>query len=49
MLRGSCSRHMRATIRILQPTVVISRVGLDETLRASLGVINPITEHPGYL
>ena len=50
MLRGSCSRHMRATIRILQPTLVISQgVGLDETLRASLGVTNPITEHPGYL
>ena len=46
MLRGSCSRHMRATIRILQPTLVISQgVGLDETLRASLGVTNPITEH----
>lgn len=37
---------MRTTIGILQPTLVISQgVGLDETLRASLGVTNPITEH----
>ena len=46
MMRGSCSRHMRATIGILQPTLVISQgVRLDETLRASLGVTHPINEH----
>lgn len=46
VMRGSCSRHMRETIRILEPTLVISQgVGLDETLRASLGVTRPIDEH----
>lgn len=44
MMRASCSRHMRATIAILQPTLVISQGAvLDETLRASLGVTEPHT------
>lgn len=42
IMRASCSRHMRATIGILQPTLVISQGAvLDETLRASLGVTEP--------
>jgi hypothetical protein len=33
IMRKSCSRHMRATIDILQPTLVISQgTGLDKTL-----------------
>jgi len=46
MMRASCARHMRATIDILKPTLVMSQgVGLDETLRASLGVREPINAH----
>lgn len=46
MMRASCARHMRATIDILQPTLVISQgTGLDETLRSSLGVREPINEN----
>jgi len=45
-MRASCARHMRETISILMPTLVISQgVGLDETLRASLGVRETITPH----
>ena len=43
MMRGSCFRHMRKTIGILQPNLVISQgVVLDETLRAGLGVVDPV-------
>ena len=46
LMRASCSRHMRATIDILKPTLVISQgSGLDETLRASLGVREPVNPH----
>jgi hypothetical protein len=40
IMRKSCSRHMRETIGILQPTLVISQGGgnLEKSLRASLGV-----------
>jgi hypothetical protein len=38
-MKASCSRHLRATIGVLQPTLVISQgAGLDKTLRATLGV-----------
>ncbi|MFN8031875.1 MAG: hypothetical protein U0Q47_01095 [Mycobacterium sp.] len=46
IMRGSCFRHMRQTIGILEPNLVISQgVVLDETLRAGLGVLNPINEN----
>jgi hypothetical protein len=46
LMRGSCFRHMRATIDILQPNLVISQgVGLDEALRAGLGVNEPINRN----
>lgn len=46
IMRGSCSRHMRATVGILQPSLVISQGAvLDETLRASLGVTRPVNAH----
>jgi hypothetical protein len=39
VMKQSCSRHLRATIGILQPTLVISQgAGLGNTLRATLGV-----------
>lgn len=44
IMRGSCARHMRATIDILQPTLVISQGDvLDETLRAIMGVTKPVS------
>jgi hypothetical protein len=44
-MRQSCSRHMRATIGILQPTIVISQgAGLKNTLQATLGVRKSITD-----
>lgn len=46
IMRKSCSRHMRATIGILQPTLVISQgAGLDKTLLATLGVTQTVTEN----
>lgn len=46
MMRASCARHMRATIDILKPTLVVSQgTALDETLRSSLGVREPINEN----
>jgi hypothetical protein len=45
MMRGSCARHLRATIGILQPTLVISEgAGLDEPLCAALGVTKPMSK-----
>lgn len=39
IMRKSCSRHLRATLEILQPTLVISQgAGLDNTLFSALGV-----------
>ena len=46
MMRASSARHMRATIDILKPNLVISQgTGFDETLRSSLGVREPINEN----
>jgi hypothetical protein len=43
IMRKSCSRHLRATIDILQPTLVISQgAGLDKTLWATLGVTQSV-------
>ena len=43
MMRKSCSRHLRATLEILQPTLVISQgAGLDNTLFSALGVTRSI-------
>jgi hypothetical protein len=45
IMRESCSRHMRATIDILQPTLVISQgAGLKKTLRATLGATRTVTD-----
>lgn len=45
MMRASCARHMRATVGILKPNLVISQGSrLDETLRSSLGVTEPVDE-----
>ena len=46
-MRRSCSRHMRETIGILQPTLVISqgKGELEKTLRAILGVTEWKTPH----
>lgn len=45
VMRANCARHLVETVKILQPTLVISQgKGLDKTLRASLGVtvtVNP--------
>jgi hypothetical protein len=45
VMRANCARHLVETVKILQPTLVISQgQGLDTTLRASLGVtatVNP--------
>jgi hypothetical protein len=44
-MRANCARHLVETVKILQPTLVISQgQGLDKTLRASLGItaaVNP--------
>lgn len=49
MMRASCTRHMRATIDILKPTLIVSQgVVLDETLRASLGVREPVNAHVAH-
>src|SRR5215208_5327402 len=43
-MRRSCSRHLRATLEILQPTLVISQgASLDKTLLATLGVTGIVT------
>jgi hypothetical protein len=45
VMRQSCSRHMRATIGILQPTLVISQgAGLKKTLWSTLGATRTITD-----
>ena len=45
IMRRSCARHMRATIGILQPTLVISQgAGLRPTLEATLGVRKAVTD-----
>ena len=42
-MRKSCSRHLRATLGILQPTLVISQgAGLDSTLFSVLGVTRSV-------
>lgn len=42
-MRKSCSRHLRETLAILQPTLVISQgAGLDDTLFSALGVTRSI-------
>lgn len=44
IMRKSCSRHLRATLEILQPTLVISQgAGLDKTLSDTLGVTQKVT------
>jgi hypothetical protein len=46
IMRKSCSQHIRATIDILQPTLVISQgTGLDTTLLATLGVTQTVTRN----
>lgn len=46
IMKKSCSRHLRATIDILQPTLVISQgAGLDKTLLAALGVTRKVTSN----
>jgi len=43
IMRKSCSLHLRATLEILQPTLVISQgAGLDNTLFSALGVTRSI-------
>jgi hypothetical protein len=43
IMRKSCSRHLRATLEILQPTLVISQgAGLDNTLFSALGVTRSV-------
>lgn len=43
IMRKSCSRHLRATLEILQPTLVISQgAGLDNTLFSTLGVTRSV-------
>jgi hypothetical protein len=43
IMRKSCSRHLQATIDILQPSLVISQgAGLDSTLFAALGVTRSV-------
>ena len=44
VMRKSCSRHLRATLEILEPTLVISQgAGLDKTLTGTLGVTHNVT------
>ncbi|MEZ0355441.1 hypothetical protein [Mycobacterium sp. SA01] len=43
VMRKSCSRHLRASLEILQPTLVISQgAGLDNTLFSTLGVTKSV-------
>lgn len=43
IMRKSCSRHLRASLEVLQPTLVISQgAGLDNTLSSTLGVIRSV-------
>lgn len=44
VMRANCSRHMLATVEILQPTLVISQgAGLQSPLRTALGVTRVIS------
>lgn len=44
VMRANCSRHMLATVEILQPTLVISQgAGLQSPLRTALGVTRALS------
>lgn len=44
IMRNSCSRHLRETLKILQPTLVISQgAGLDKTLSDTFGITQRVT------